>query len=734
MLRRRRAVLSGCLALLLLPSRVSGEIRLPDPSEGQINGKLAMLVWPHGPGRTLLPPDGCEVHLVPQTDRNQELVFPCGKWFQPPAGRYRGWLEQGQTMSFAPWLAGYSPAPFKGRGMTLVAPVVPAGWVRLSRTKRLESREHLRLAHLDSHLHEGGFGRLLDRRVPPHRATESVRMPAGEILAARFQDDHAVAISRPVRIRAGQTTELWPELPKQGSDVLVVLDRASAKEDSSAPFLTIEDRRLPADVLISAADRMIAVWYGVAGRSAQLTVVSDTAFLAEQRLSLRPGSVTTYRGKLQARPSLRVTVTAPEAFGTEEMEVEVMAQGVIRTSAVKVMETTLIERVPAAPLELVLRAGKWRFNRSVDLSDGEDSEVLFDLKPVNVSGTVSRGNDPVPGAEVSFQITGRDEESARTDSEGEYRLTLWRETHYPVLVRLPGVTGPPIMELVSVTAGATLDFSFPDNEYRVEVIDSVSGKAIKAARVQVDHTWLDHGARRKTSQTAITDDSGRIVLPPLREGSLLLKASANGYRNASLEEFQVSAFSRGEDFVIRLEREETARELHILLPGGFPADGAEVWLLREGTISPFWRGMSGPDGKVGVPLVEVPSIVLIRHRGAGSLARRYTPEMTSLTMPPAATPLRIRIQRADQGPAGSAPLALLTDDLRILGPPLGFLAWSPALADRNGIWTGTNLPAKSVRVISWARTAAAAEGGSFDSMATSIRYPWPQEVTINAVE
>src|SRR5258708_21568455 len=80
------------------------DIRPPDVTKGEIDGKVGMLTWPvrgveiNRPGAgaragKLLSPEGCSTYLVSTQDLERELIYPCGKWFQPPAGRYRVWLE-----------------------------------------------------------------------------------------------------------------------------------------------------------------------------------------------------------------------------------------------------------------------------------------------------------------------------------------------------------------------------------------------------------------------------------------------------------------------------------------------------------------------------------------------------------------------------------------------------------------------------------------------------------------
>src|SRR5207244_9733949 len=104
----------------------------------------------------LLPADNCEVHLVPHTDPNQELKYPCGEWFQPKAGRYNLWLERGDAISPSPTVMYFPDAPFKGRGLAGIEPIGEAGYVGIPSGHSLSANQRLSLVSVDSHLLTGG--------------------------------------------------------------------------------------------------------------------------------------------------------------------------------------------------------------------------------------------------------------------------------------------------------------------------------------------------------------------------------------------------------------------------------------------------------------------------------------------------------------------------------------------------------------------------------------------------
>jgi hypothetical protein len=709
----------------------AGEIELPDPREGHIDGKVAVLYWPHGPGKKLLPADGCEVHLVPLSNPDQELIYPCGEWFQPPPDRYSGWMEQGETMSPAPWLMSYGGGEFRERGMGLVAPVVPAGRVKVPSGSRLAEGQHLRLVHVDSHRYEGGLGRLMDRRVHAGNAQEGVAMPTGDVLAGAFDGDTALALSRPVRVRAGEITQVWPQPPSRGSDVLVVLQTAPGTSvEEPKPSLLIEEEVRSPDLLISGVGRIVAVWYSVEAPSARLRVTSDSSFLPEEQIGLRAGKVTTYRGTLRRRPSLEVSVIAPQDF-REEAEVEIDAAGEIHTVPVAINEVTTITNAPVASLRVTLRSGVWRFLETIDLSNGSDGRVEFELKPVRVSGTVFRGRRPAVGAEVGFQVHRGEVVTAETDADGEYGVTLWRKGYYPALIALEGVTGPPVFEFVRVEDGSRIDFHLSDNRYRVRVVDAAAGEPIAGADLRVEQRSGD----RESSQSVVTGADGTVTLPPLREGTLTLSARAAGFLESEPRQFLISTDAEDAEILLRLEREQEGHRLRILLSNGTPAGGAEAWIIAEGSPLPLWQGTAEQDGSLAVPLVAGAGILLIHHPEGSSIVRRFHGAAAEQVLLPPSPPLRIRVERRGGGSVRSAALALFLEDATLIGPPLAFFAWSAPLVDGSGIWIGRNLPPRSLRMLATtAKTAAAVGAGGFDSMAATIPYPWPSETALSVLE
>lgn len=296
-------------AIVVLTAAVlhAGEVVLPDPRQGSVNGRAAMLFWPAslpekpwGDAQPLPSAGGCEVHLVPHADRDEELRYPCGQWLAPPVGRYNVWLEKDGAVTPEAQVMNYAGTPFRGAGMMAMLWLVPAGRVTLPPDRTLQAGESLRLLSLEDGDWWNQGRRTFERRSDDPRAT--LQMPAGRAIAGRFErvTGDAIALSRPVQVQPGRTTAVWPAEPA-ASDMLAVLEKPRPLRQRTAPP-RVELRagsviRAP-DVLIDGLDRVIAVWYGVAAPAAQLSVVSQDYVFPPREVRLARGRVATVRATM----------------------------------------------------------------------------------------------------------------------------------------------------------------------------------------------------------------------------------------------------------------------------------------------------------------------------------------------------------------------------------------------------------------------------------------------------
>lgn len=296
----RRTLLTTILSLPVLifftvSPASAGDRRweLPDAATGQINGQPAILFWPvRADTNELVDPTDCEVHARPR-GQTTELRFPCGDWFVPPVGGYIGWVEGEKWISASPLIFSFGGGPFQGSGSRVLAPVVPAGRLCVFVDGNVKPTDSIRFLSLD------GSGHALERRATVDEARRGIRMPARRAVAGLFaENDDALIFSRPIAIRAGDTTNLKLARP-QAATVLTILERpATARGRSRAAVkLTLDTpagAREP-DFFVDTPARLFAGWYDIPPSAATLRLVSDELRLDPLPLHLSKGSVATIR-------------------------------------------------------------------------------------------------------------------------------------------------------------------------------------------------------------------------------------------------------------------------------------------------------------------------------------------------------------------------------------------------------------------------------------------------------
>jgi hypothetical protein len=285
---------------------------LLDPATGNIGGKVAVATYPSeykGDQTEVLLPFGYNAYLTSQEDPDQELVFPCGTWFQPPPGRYRVRVEGKWQMSPFSLLLAYSGQPFKGHGLSAAIPVVEAGLVSLPQSVAVAPHLVLRLLHAGTYLAEGYPRWELTVRRPTTAVGQGVLMPEGAAVGALWdqKSESYVALSRPFEVKARQTTTVPLERPEETSDLVVQLQRATQKATAAEAEVEIKlnlgGQDLSPDLLVATANRLYAIWYRLRPGHAELRAGSKDSFLEPQPLELRPGKIERCVGQLEPVPA-----------------------------------------------------------------------------------------------------------------------------------------------------------------------------------------------------------------------------------------------------------------------------------------------------------------------------------------------------------------------------------------------------------------------------------------------
>lgn len=733
-------ILRQLVLIAFVATSAYAAIHLPDPRTGVIDGHVATLVWPARNGtRELLPTDGCTGHLVPLDDLNSEEIRPCGEWFQPATGRYKVWLQGLDYISPSPTILICQRDLPGDRGLPAVLPVVPAGRVAASPRLSIPAGHGLRLLSLGT----TSLQRAFDRRVS--KAHEPTLMPAGKALAGVFHREtgEAIALSRPIDIVPGKTTIVAPESPSVDSDVFAVLERPRLvvpEQLDPVKLLLNDDHGSHApDVVLDSPERVYAVWYGVAGRSAQLRIESGTLSFPAATLALRPRRVVTLRSRMSLLPRVGVSIVAPaDAF--KKMGVELRRADdptILQRLSVEPGKQGEFLSAPADRLRVTLLADDWQFEQTADLRDGRDANVVFTLEPVVVRGTVYWGRDPAPAA-VEFQISDDKWITAKAGHDGVYEARLWETGQFTTRVSLADSSAPPLLRAFTpVERDRPLDFHVPKTHIEVRAHDADTGRPITGARIAYTSVFNDaNGPPQRIVQSFATDETGMAVLPPIRKGEVKIVARASGYVDSDPQIVEIQdGTERTLDFA--LHRGEVTVRTRVVLGGGTPAAGAEARVIDGAAPDRLlWRGVAGADGTLEIAAPVAGAVLIVRHAAGAAFVHPLTDIRETIQLGPPAPPLTITATAASGDPVRSAALTIWIEGVRLSGPSAAFAAWIPAAAvSSDGTATLRNLPAAPLRLLATRRApVASVAAGAYDALTATITWPWGTAVKVQAAD
>lgn len=744
-MQRLAALFLVSAAALPLAAQHSVPAIAPDPRQGQVDGKLALSAWVIGDDPSeILDPTGYEVRLAPAGDLDQEIVYPAGHWFVPSPGRYRMWMQGNGRISSATSTLLWRGGPFKERGMVTVERLVPAGRVRLDSDRAVTAKQILRLLHLDSHL-MGPHPQLeMSRRLIGEAAHRGDLMPEGRVLSALFDRESGdyLGVSRPVTVRHGETTVVDPQPPKAGTSHLVVLlerPKVIPRLDQytlEARLRIGEEQRRP-DLTIPTPSRLYAVWYDLPSGPARLSVESNGTFADPVDVRLRSGRAERLEVDLRPLPALDVSWQLPESLEAETVALQVRAisetELAAETEQPRERGEHRFTRLPVADVEVGLRVGEWLFLERSDLREG-DGRVSFAPVPIAVHGTVFLGDEPSP-ASIGFEIGNDEQLSIETNEDGEYEVVVFRPIRAAVVNLATRDGSPFIADLFDdpIVASRRQDFEIPTNQVSVRVVDALTGAGLAGARVSVSSA--SEGGRR-VAQHAMADDEGVAHLPPLREGELEVRASAEGYLPSGEPVVAVIAVDRPPaELTVRLRPEGERHPLRVVLPDGRPAAGAELMAQHSlGGSGPSWSRRTDSAGVVEVPTSLDGHVLLVRHSAAGFAARRWQapePEApVTWPLPPASGLLRLRTTDVWGEGIGHVGLTLWVEGQRLEGAQLGWLTRTAAGSNGDGYWQATSVPLLPIRLLASKHRNTPLP----QNLAQEVNPPWPPLVELVVVD
>ena len=716
------------VAAALTVQGVAQQQNVPDPATGVIKGKPAVLLWP-ADGHVI----DCQATLVPETNADAEIHYPCGEWFLPAFGNYKVWIEGPSSISPAPTKVIYQSSEFKGKGAMAVFNTTSAGEIGLRAPWPGTS---LHLLNLDSFASGSLVAPAFARRASGDKVGP-VRMPTGRVLAGIFdrKSGDAVALARPVNVTAGGMAYVEPALPARGTDVLVVLDRPHPRARRDAEIvalqLDVDGQQKSPVVFADSADRVYAVWYGIQGRHMRVVVNGRELMFPGREFSLLTKRVITIRGQLRPLPKLQVEL-APDAELPADAHVQAK-----RLSGETLIDIPLHDRVvnlghlPAEPIEVVLLSPDIELHERADLTNGIDETLQFHPDALTIHGRLTRGDRGVTGS-ITFTLKARRPLTVETDGQGKYTAMLWAAGIYRIVARASG-TPPFEVATRELLRDTEIDIKLPRANAMIEVIDEKTRTAVAGANIVATTRYSETKPAASGTQRAVTDDRGFATLPPIEPGTTQLFVKAEHYL-ANERVLQVADSDDTQQFTVELTPVDAADRITLLLADGTPASGAQLMLIDADTMTRMlWSGQTDASGAVQVPRIAG-TILFVRHAQAGSIPV-VVADGLELRLPAPAPPLAVRFVTVSGMPARYAPIILWTGGIRLTGGALTFLYGFPGVTNVDGIWRANNLPQAPLRIIAvTAQAARSAPASALDAFAVTIAYPWPEFPTFRAAE
>lgn len=727
--------------------------RLPEglrQGSGEIDGSVAIGVYPAG----RFGASSCTAHVVIESDLESETSHPCGQWALPPAyGRLlRAWAEDGSNMS--PYPERFIPRDAAPGMIMEVSELEPAGRVTLAGLSEEASRVVLRLLDADPlPLRAGQLPHENLRSVPAQRWEEGVLMPAGEAVGWLWDLDRqqVLALGKPFRVPAGRVTQV--PISSGGGHVVAVLDRPleshGKKEDLSIEIRTSTGKR-SADLVVPTGARYYAFFYGGLEGPVELSAHTETCLLPLQRFEMPEGSIELLAAELVRRPQLEAELRLPEALLEEKLTLEVVKvatqEAVASRQLARHRSNEIFENLSADLFELRLASSLGTFTVRADLRPALDLTVQLEPEPIEVEGQVLLEDEGHP-ALLRFTTRRGEVLVTRADELGRYRLLAVDALKF-VSVDLENGQAPFVDFFEKpLDASRILDFQLDAAGHRVTVTNSKTGKPIAGAIVAVSNSFasspaegLPQGGRaplKTVAQSVTTGEDGSAMLPSLRPGKLLLRASAPGYRDpAQPAPFSIDEHDRSRIFEIQLDPQGPLSALRLQKADGSPAAGAEVALISSldaGQV--LFTATCDTEGIAAIP--GDAGYLLIRHSGSASQVMSWPPSSPPETvrLAPAAPPLALRIENAEKRAMPRAQVALWLGGRKIEGSTFSWLFRSRDSADLDGYLNLTGLPATPIAVLAWAPSQfASARGGAFDAHAVQVSPPWPATVALQGIE
>jgi hypothetical protein len=378
-----------------------------------------------------------------------------------------------------------------------------------------------------------------------------------------------------------------------------------------------------------------------------------------------------------------------------------------------------------------------------------------------IEGTVYLGKKPVAARLEFLEGGGGVKRETASDLAGRYRLEAAGVLRQ-VKIELPEREGKFFYEFFAerIETAGTRDFRLPDTELSVKVIDAITEQGVPAAGLRLRNTYrlLDPAGRplppKKTgaalptssvSQSEKTGENGAAFFYYLRPGEIEIVVEAEGYHQAEAPiKFEIAPEDAKHVVEMRLQPQSKKAGLHILLPNGQPAVGAQVRVLAGlDPFEPLASATAGQDGEVRLPEEHAGAWLSIHHPGAAFHLGRWNPaagpQKAEIQLEKAAEkPLRVQAKKGGEKLA-YAEVVLWAGGRRLATQLLYQLTGAKPMTDEEGIFTAaTSLPRGEVKILVFSRQnptrADQARSGRLDAAAAPIPYPWPELVEVEGLD
>lgn len=213
-------------------------------------------------------------------------------------------------------------------------------------------------------------------------------------------------------------------------------------------------------------------------------------------------------------------------------------------------------RLPPGPytLRLAMPGERSFLDRSVVITNGNETALTVPMIAIRVHGTVFRGNDPASGYLASFSdqnelkenATRRDAQAeATTDEEGEYQTVLWSPGDYFAMLETPQGTPAGMRRVRLESAEERVDFYLEGQDVAGTVVDE---RDRPIADASVILSW------NRYHRSAATDKNGLFSFPLTENGRGSVRAMKPGYSEPPPVEIEAQPGAYPPPLILRLKR------------------------------------------------------------------------------------------------------------------------------------------------------------------------------------